>query len=549
MNLPLLANRDAMYAPMDHQIDAEKFIHNLNSFALFMEQGTGKSKVVMMKLAQLCSELKVDRLLIVCPGSVKYQWAGEVLEEHSTLEYKALAYDGFSTNKKKDAFRDLLKFRGLKVMSIHYEAFQHQGIRTWVKLFLSEGYPMVVADESTKIKNPDAKQTQTIVDGFRGRLYKAILSGTPTPNNVLDLYSQFEFLKKGFWGMSYRTFKKMYCILIPKINHNTGRPMNLPLDEDTWWLIRAQIGARVREKGSDKPDLQDFCDVAGLHFMDSRDIMIIYNQDKYSPFKNMEQIWSKIGPYTFTVRKEDCLDLPDKIYERLEVDLVPEQKRVFKELKRHLVTEYAGQTLTASNAISCLCRLQAITGGLFPYQDQETDEEGLFDLSTHYKRMSSNPKMKALLDDLETVQEDTSVIIWAIFTEELKWIHEEVKNAGYSCELYIGATKEKDRKRIEEDFKAGKFKVLVITPFLGEMGLNFQISTLQYFYSNNYKADMRLQAEDRSHRMGQTNKVTYKDIICIGSVDGKILEALKSKKDLIEYFRKKPMDQILTEVS
>jgi len=181
-----------VYKPYEHQIDAYEFIENLDTWALFAEQGTGKSKMTMMKAEQLYEAGLIDRLLVICPSALKHQWQGEVLEDHCPMEYKAMMWDGFTAKWKQQKFNRLLEYSGFKVLAINYEAFlPNSSALIYVKRFLMDERALIICDESTKIKNPDAKRTQKIISAFKKRPYKGILTGTPTPNSPFDLWSQF----------------------------------------------------------------------------------------------------------------------------------------------------------------------------------------------------------------------------------------------------------------------------------------------------------------------------------------------------------------------
>jgi SNF2 family DNA or RNA helicase len=333
--------------------------------------------------------------------------------------------------------------------------------------------------------------------------------------------------------------------MIKKMNPSTGRPFDIPIDEPTWKRVKYNLDKELKETKAltvlsyEKVAIR--CDIPSI-----KDVMIINTQKKYTPYKHLDELRAKIDPYTFRQRKEDCLDLPDKIYEKLEVDLTPEQKKAIKDLRKDLYAKYEGKEISAKTVLSVTGRLQLITGGVFPYRDLEMNEEGeLVEGNTKFMYMKDSPKIKALLEDLEGVAEDTQILVWAVFSSELELIYNSLKKAGYSVDLYYGATKKNERDRMEADFKAGKTRILVMQPSMGEFGLNFQCATLHYFYSNSYKADTRLQAEDRSHRIGQTNKVTYKDIHCINSIDQKIWNAICMKEEIINFFRNKSIDEII----
>lgn len=534
-----------VYEPYAHQVEADDFIKELKSWALFMEQGTGKSKVVLMKAKRLYEEGLIDRLLVICPSALKNQWQGEVLDDHCPMEYKSLAWDGFTAKWKQAKFNKLLVFEGFKVLSMNYEAFlPNSKALDYVRFYLKDEKALIVCDESTKIKNPDAQRTKKIVSGFKNRPYKGILTGTPTPNSPFDLWSQFNFLKPDYFRMSYHHFKRHYCIMVKKMNPSTGRPFNAPIDDVLWTRCKKLL---EKELNLEQPEMLAYEKVAVKIDISVRDAMVISKQKSYSPYKNLDELWKLIDPLTFKVMKRDCLDLPDKIYSKLEVEMTAEQKRTIKQLRKDLMTEYEGDVLTASNILSLTCRLQMITGGIFPYQKSYVNEEGEIIQNTEYKLMKENPKLKALTEDLETVHEETQVIIWACFVGELELIYKQLKKLGHSTEIYYGKTPIRKRAKIIEGFRNNEFRILVINPSLGEMGLNLQNCNLHYFFSSSYNAERRLQAEDRSHRIGQKNNVTYKDIHCINSIDQKIYTIVKRKESLIDFFRNKKLVDLFDE--
>lgn len=534
----LIVERQTIHIPRGHQIEGCKFVVSHSKyFALFMEQGTGKSKTTLMILKEFNRLYGVDRLLVICPNSLKYQWAGEILKDDCELEFESMYFDGFKSNKKRYKFKDLLESKKLKVFVMNYEAIRSKANHMFIKMFCSEGIPMIICDESTNIKNLNALQTKNIIRGFAKRSFKGILTGTATPNKPIDLYSQFEFLKSGFWGMSFFTFRRMYQIMLKRYNPNTGRYFTDTIDLKTWESLKFDL-FELESSGVTK--MEEFEELADKYNMQLKDVLLVRSQDAYTPYKNLDKLWGKIAHCTFTKTKEECLDLPPKIYEKLEVELTKEQKKAIDELKRNFFTEYNMELLTAEVVIVVQNRIQMILAGVFPYQKFDTNHKGLIDKKTKYIRMSKSPKIDALLQSIQEIPNTTSIIVWSVIVEELKWAYEKLKEKGYSVALYIGETPHEERKKIEEDFKTKNIQILVINTMLGEVGLNFQVASIAYYLTNDYKEDRRLQSEDRMHRMGQTKPVTYIDIIARGSLDTKILEAQARKKDLIEYFKKKP---------
>jgi SNF2 family DNA or RNA helicase len=221
-----------------------------------------------------------------------------------------------------------------------------------------------------------------------------------------------------------------------------------------------------------------------------------------------------------------------------------DQKDIYEKLKKEMYAEYSGKELTVVNKMVMSIRLSMITGGLFPFSETQikinADGEEYFDTHFEYKLIPDCGKIKTLLEDLEEVPEETFIIVWGRFRGEIELIEDTLKSNGYSCSKYYGGT---DSSVIDQ-FKRKEFRILVASEKGGE-GLNLQLSTLHYFYSNSFRADFRLQKEDRSHRIGQVNSVLYKDLLCKGTIDEHIYAALKRKVDLINYFREKSLDDIL----
>lgn len=538
----------------EHQKEALKFIEDKNCFALFMEQGTGKSKVIVEKSLDLYVKGLINCVIVISPNAVKEQWIKEQFKEHYPYtDWIDHLWSGGKTLKETNSFKSgVLSKNKLFVFSCNVEAFQSNSIDKFISTLLNNRKVFVVIDESTRIKNGrrkpvkgkrgGAKRTNKIIDFFEKVPYKAILTGTPTPKSPFDLWSQFEFLQKDFFGMDYFYFTHRYGIMT-KHSTDTNKTYYRTMDEKTYSIVKSQLNRSVKEKGKLTPQIID--KVAIRNGLSTKDVIVISKMDKFACFKNLDELKKKVNSITFFVKKESCLDLPDKVYEKLYCELKGEQKRLYKQLKENMYTEYCGEELTVTSKVIMYLRLQMITGGLFPYVNTEIkldpNGEEFFGSWFEYSVIKDNAKLKTLMDDLEEVSLETSIVVWAKFRGEIDLIYDALTNAGYLCEKYYGGSSIEAINK----FKRKEVQILIGNPLKGGEGLNLQISTLHYFYSNLFKADSRLQAEDRSHRIGQYNKVTYKDIVCKNTVDVRILEVLKRREDLINYFRSRDLQDIL----
>ena len=212
------------------------------------------------------------------------------------------------------------------------------------------------------------------------------------------------------------------------------------------------------------------------------------------------------------------MDLPEKIYMKRSVELTDEQALLYARIKKQAIAELDGKLLTAQNVLTQILRLQQICSGYFKADDGTVIN------------MHSN-KFDELMDVLEEV--DGKVIIWANYTYDLEMIRDKLaKEYGEeSVRVYYGETKADDRQKMVIDFQNPDhpLRFFVGQPRTGGYGLTLTEASTMVYFSNNYDLEVRLQSEDRCHRIGQKKAVTYIDIVTEGTVDEKILKALREK--------------------
>jgi SNF2 family DNA or RNA helicase len=344
--------------------------------------------------------------------------------------------------------------------------------------FLKQNPTIMVVDESTRIKGDKAKRAQNIIELGKYAERRRILSGLPTPNGPLDLYSQMEFLSPDILGFSsYTLFKAHYAIERQVL----GR------------MLQSKYGGWYREK---------YTVIEG--------------------YVNQEELRDKIAPYCFRKTKAECLDLPPKIWEREEVELTPEQKRIYSELRKHATSELEREPpsyITATRVITRMIRLHQLVCGY------AIDEEGK-------ARSVKHNRLERLMDILSEYK--GKVVIWANYiysiNEIVKRIAEEYD--PISVARYDGTNADKRNDEEERWKKDPRCRFMVATQQSGGLGNNWIEANLVIYYSNNYNLELRMQSEDRSHRGGQTKSVTYIDLVCPETVDDTIIGALRDKIDL-----------------
>jgi SNF2 family DNA or RNA helicase len=324
----------------------------------------------------------------------------------------------------------------------------------------------MAVDESTTIKNPDAKRTKNICNLSILSKYRRILTGSPVTKSPLDLYKQCDFLKEELLGHgSYYTFRTRYAI-----------------------MKTANFGGKS--------------------------IQIVVG------YKNLNELSEKLRPFSYRVLKDDCLDLPDKIYMKRTVQLSSEQKKVYEQMKQMALAEMNGKMMSTATVLTQLMRLHQITCGHF------TADDGSI------QKIKSN-RLDELMDVLEEIE--GKVVIWAHYQNDVETIVEHLKKkyGDNSIVDYYGRTRPENRQSNIDKFQKDEgCRFFIGTPATGGYGITLTQASNVIYYSNGYDLEKRMQSEDRAHRIGQKKSVTYVDMIADDTVDEKIVKSLRKKVNI-----------------
>lgn len=469
-------NDDFMFEtePFEHQRRAFYMSRDKENFALLMEQGTGKTKVIIDNAAYLYAQNKITALVVIAPNGVHRNWLNNEVPAHlpEWCPRRIIYYYAGMNSKHQKEWDSINSAKDiLKIFTFNVEAFVSKKAQKNIQTIMLSNKVMLVVDESSRIKTPGAKRTQFITKISKTAKYRRILTGTPVTKGPEDVYSQFKFLDPYILGYdSFYSFRARYCVM--------GGYEN-----------RQIIG-----------------------------------------YENTQELTKNLEGHSFRILKKDCLDLPDKIYQRAYVDLSEAQRRLYNTMRDEYIAEYSGETIDAPEAITRLLRLQQITCGWFPTSEPVPIDE-------------KNPRIKLLEDLLSDI--DGKVIIWARFRADLRAIERVL---GSDAVAYHGGVSNDDRAYAVEAFqKDPRIKYFVGQPQSGGLGLTLTAATYTIYYSNSFDLETRLQSEDRCHRIGTKNNVTYIDIEATKTVDGKIIKALRNKKNLADVITRDPKSIFMEE--
>ena len=453
--------------PYAHQIKALEKSWNKIAYAYFMEMGTGKSKVLVDNIAMLYDNGNINGALIIAPKGVYRNWYSSEIPIHlaSHIQHKMVLWTASTSKAKDKEYQQLFKSDyDLHILVMNVEAFSTKKGIDFAAKFLRTHRTIMAVDESTTIKTPTAKRTKAIVALGKNAIYRRILTGSPITKSPLDLYTQCEFLDEDLLGHgSFYSFRNRYAIMIDR---NFG-------------------GRRVQIVGG---------------------------------YKRLDELTDILNVFSYRVLKEDCLDLPEKIYIKREIELTEEQKMAYSTMKSAALAQLNGKLATAPHVLTQMMRLHQITCGHL-----KTDEGDITELKSN--------RLSELMDVLDEVE--GKAIIWANYIYDIEHIVTELKKkyGDDSVVQYYGAVPSEQRQTNIEKFQDPKsnYRFFVGNPQTGGYGITLTCANTVIYYSNGYDLEKRLQSEDRAHRIGQKKSVTYVDLIAAKTVDEKIVKALRSK--------------------
>lgn len=537
--------------PYDHQIRGFLIGTTLKSFALLMEQGTGKTYTMISVLGKRFLDGEIDRCIVFCPVTVIGAWANEFAEfadfpvdvklafgtkkqrqkafDPSTLvpgvlNVRVMSYDSLSSRKvvAKNEAGDVMTTTVVDnegnetVVPVYTQTGgMLDTIIAWMATPLSNSAAgatedvmkrcAIVCDESQRIKNRASGRTKSIVHLGRLVEYKAILSGTPVGNSPLDFFSQYLFLDQNILGDNYYQFRNRYC-----------------------------------EMGG-------------------------YKNKEIVGFRNLDDLTERCHSIAFRVTKEEALDLPEFTDQYLYFDL-EESKKYYDEMQSEMMTvieaekerlivnnsiDTGGEKDTRINAtavISQMTRLAQLAGGHITRMVKvpcpkcggtgksangstcsRCYASGTIERKEYIK--VGEEKLRVLQEFIEDFPKNKKLVVVCQFIPDVLLIKERIERLGRSCAVIYGATSDKEREELIRNFQTGTDpNVLVIQIRTAGLGITLTAADTMVFYTNGYSYMDYDQARARVHRIGQRNFVTYVHLVARNTFDEVAIEVLQRKK-------------------
>lgn len=459
--------------PFEHQLAALHKGVQRKEFGYFMEMGTGKSKVLIDNLGMLYLDGQVDFALILAPKGVYRNWVAKEIPEHMSddVQHRVIRWVASANKKQTEEMRSVKdKFDGLTIFVMNVESFSTKKGQTAGEWMARTfgNNGLIAIDESTTIKNHKAKRTKALLKIASQFKYRRLLTGSPITKSPLDIFSQTEFLRPGLMG------------------------------HESYYSFQGRYAVLQRRSMGAK----SFQQIVG--------------------YKNLDELTDKIDTFSYRVLKKECLDLPEKVYTARYVTLTDEQFRMYSLLQQQAMLLFEdGEIVSAPAVITQMLRIQQVLSGHLKTDDGEM-------------KYFPSRRMDALKEILE--EHNGKVIIWSRFRYDILQITQMLnKEFGEgSAAAYYGDTTDDERQSIVQQFQSpgSGLRFFVGNPATAGYGLTLTEADLVIYYANDFNLETRIQSEDRAHRIGQKNNVTYIDLISEGTIDEKIVEALRNKIDI-----------------
>jgi hypothetical protein len=534
--------------PRAKQAEALSLIDGRDAFALLMAMRTGKTKVIVDDWGrQVDSGLQMD-LGIIAPGGAYRPWEKALhldLPDEIMSRTAVHVWDS-SRAKTKSAIaarRSFLDHQGPRVLLMNVEAVSSvENAQSLLTEFLSQrrGKNCFTVDESVTIKNPEAKATKFVCLNLAPLAkQRRIMTGLVSPQSPLDVYCQYKFLDPKILGHDkFSTFRARHAkirrictlpnaVVEAKFAAAVGLSLLTALSVDEVRRRLAVLDPTLNVAAMDRLEAVRLLASSPDWMPRDRKIEAILGLGGWiqtiptiEGYLHVEEIHDKIAPHSFRCRLEDCYDMPESDWSFRDVEMTREQRVAYDEMRQWATAYLAdGRAASASNVITQMLRLHQICCG------HVVDEDGRL-------RTFPQNRTKELLSILRDY--DGKAVIWCSYDANIVVVQEALEREfGEGCVARFWGGNVRTREAEEERFKTDPaVRWMLGTPDAGGKGRDWSVADLTIYYSSRNNLDHRAQSEDRVKADGKTRMVSYVDLRICGTVEEKIIQALRDKLDM-----------------
>lgn len=463
-----------VYPNLKHQQDEWDNHRDDRIRGLLWDPGVGKSKATIDKMGYLWLMDKIDTVIILAKKGEYTNWKYVELPEHMppSIDYVCEVYRSGLKEWEKQKLRDLVKPQPrLRILNINVESLTFEGGQVARAFAKSRRKGLFLAlDESTCAKNHKSARSKELYRLASFATYRTIMTGTFSPQSPLDVWGQSKVLGDGILGTtSYYAFKSTYC------------------KEEIQYL------------GPNK------------HFK------------KVVGTKNLDDLNKRIRTFASIKTRDECLDLPPKIYKKIDVPLTDEQMTMYTDMRDMALAEVGEDVIVeAQNALGVISKMDQIAVGQIKLED------GSY-------RILPNNRVEYVLTQLENTNKRG--IIWCNYKGMLEHIYEEIRKNfdTHKVARFYGGVSDDEREEAVKGFQDWNSQLQWIVANQQSLGYGRTLTKGKenHYVSNGYNLEHRLQSEDRTMRLGQDESVMYNDYYARGTVNEKIFVALRQKRNVM----------------
>ena len=454
-----------------HQLATIERANTEDEFGLLWDPGTGKTATTINILRHKFNDRKrFLKTLIFTPPVVLKNWRQEWLTHSKVTPEQIVILTGSQKQRVKTFLQT--SANSPKIYVTNYEALLMGDLFKEFERWVPEA---IVWDESHRCKDPKTKRTKAAIVLSDLARYKYILSGTPVLNSHMDLFAQFRILDGGeTFGKNFFGFRAEYFY-----DKNAGMPKQRYFPD---WRIRP--GA-------------------------------------------VERINAKLFKKCTRVVKEECMDLPPMVKKTIEVGMLPEQARMYEDMRKNLVAYMKDKACVAQLALTKALRLMQITSG-FAKMDDGSEI-----------RFKGNPKQEALKELLEELTPGHKVIVWAVFKENYAQIKEVCEELKIQYVEVHGEISNAGKFEAVDRFKSDpSVRVFLGHPGSGGIGINLVAASYSIVYSRTFSLEQDIQAEARNYRGGSKEaghaKITRISVVTSNTIEIEVVKRLANKEQIGE---------------
>ncbi|WP_290460026.1 DEAD/DEAH box helicase [Romboutsia ilealis] len=419
----------------DYQVSGFEFFKTLSDYQfggiLADEMGLGKT---IQTIAFLLSN-KDKKSIVITPTALIYNWKNELEKFAPTLKV------GLLHAAKSEREKILDNIDNYDVILTTYTTYKND-----IDKYKNINFDYCIIDEAQNIKNPDAIITKAIKNV--NAKVRFALTGTPIENNLMELWSIFDFIMPGY----------------------------------------------------------------------------LYNKSKFKSIfvnndKNIIELKNLIKPFILRrTKKEVITELPDKIEQKIIIDLEKEHKRAYKGYVNLITRKIKENNQDNITVFSYLTKLRQLC--LSPEL-----------MVKNYQ--GKNSKLDVLINIIND-SSDEKILVFSQFTKVLEVIGKRLNEENIPYSYLDGKTSAKDRVKLVEEFNTNNNKVFLISLKAGGTGLNLTSANIVVHFDPWWNPAVEDQASDRAHRIGQKNVVNVIKLIAKDTAEERVINLQETKKELIE---------------